>query len=92
MRQLTFVEPRVVEWRDVPDPVLQGAGEALVRPVVVANCDLDRLIISGRFPEIVALVADGRLHPELVNSTAVGWEDAPAAMLDLPTKLIIERD
>jgi alcohol dehydrogenase len=50
MRQLTFVEPRDVEWRDVPDPALQGAGEALVRPVVVANCDLDRLIISGRFP------------------------------------------
>jgi alcohol dehydrogenase len=54
--------------------------------------------ITGRvdarplIPEIVALVAEGRLHPELVNSTAVGWEDAPAAMLDLPTKLVIERD
>jgi len=50
MRQLTFIQPHVVEWREVTDPVLQGGGEALVRPVVVANCDLDRPIISGRFP------------------------------------------
>jgi threonine dehydrogenase-like Zn-dependent dehydrogenase len=50
MRQLTFVEPNVVEWREVADPVLQGEAEALVRPMVVANCDLDGLIITGRFP------------------------------------------
>jgi alcohol dehydrogenase len=50
MRQLTFVQPNVVEWREVADPVLHADGEALVRPMAVANCDLDRLIISGRFP------------------------------------------
>jgi threonine dehydrogenase-like Zn-dependent dehydrogenase len=50
MRQLTFVEPHIVEWREVADAVLQGDGDALVRPIVVANCDLDGLIISGRFP------------------------------------------
>jgi alcohol dehydrogenase len=50
VRQLTFVKPHVVEWHDVPEPLLQGPAEALVRPVVVANCDLDRLIITGRFP------------------------------------------
>lgn len=50
MRQLTFVQPHVVEWHDVADAALQGDAEALVRPVVVANCDLDRLIITGRFP------------------------------------------
>jgi alcohol dehydrogenase len=50
MRQLTFVEPGVVEWREVPEPKLEGPGEALVRPIVVANCDLDRMIIEGRFP------------------------------------------
>jgi alcohol dehydrogenase len=43
-------------------------------------------------PEIVALVATGRLHPELLNSTVVAWEDAPVAVLDLPTKLVIRRD
>ena len=50
MRELTFVEPEVVEWREVGDPALGGGAEALVRPLVVANCDLDRLIISGQFP------------------------------------------
>jgi alcohol dehydrogenase len=50
LRQLTFVEPRVVEWREVPDPRVEGPGEALVKPVVVANCDLDRLIVGGQVP------------------------------------------
>ena len=50
MRQLTFVQPNVVEWREVADPMLQGDSEALVRPMVVANCDVDGLIITGRFP------------------------------------------
>jgi threonine dehydrogenase-like Zn-dependent dehydrogenase len=50
MRQLTFVQPNVVEWREVADPALQGEVEALVRPMVVASCDIDALILTGRFP------------------------------------------
>jgi alcohol dehydrogenase len=42
-------------------------------------------------PELVALVAADRLHPQLVTTTVVGWEDAPAAMLDLPTKVVVSR-
>jgi threonine dehydrogenase-like Zn-dependent dehydrogenase len=50
MRQLTFVEPRVLEWRDVPEPALDGPLEALVRPLAVATCDLDRGVIAGWAP------------------------------------------
>jgi alcohol dehydrogenase len=50
MRQLTFLEPRKLEWRDVPEPQLQGAGEALVRPIAVATCDLDAAMIRGEAP------------------------------------------
>ena len=41
MRQLVFEAPRRLSWRDAPLPVLEGPGEALVRPLAVARCDLD---------------------------------------------------
>ena len=50
MKQLTLVEPGKVEWTDAPEPAIQGAGEALVRPLAVALCDLDANIVSGEFP------------------------------------------
>lgn len=50
MRELTFVERGMVEWREAPAPQLQGAGEVLVRPVAVATCDLDAAIIKGLAP------------------------------------------
>jgi NADPH:quinone reductase-like Zn-dependent oxidoreductase len=50
MRQLRFVEKGKLEWRDAPDPKLEGDGEALVRPVALATCDIDVAFVQGRFP------------------------------------------
>src|SRR5438270_3395780 len=50
VRQLTFTAPRQLEWREVPSPALTSDRAALVRPVAVATCDLDALIISGASP------------------------------------------
>jgi alcohol dehydrogenase len=50
VRQLTFLRPGKLEWREVPAPSLQGPGEALVRPISVARCDLDRAILYGEAP------------------------------------------
>jgi alcohol dehydrogenase len=50
MRQLTCTGPNAIEWRDVPEPRLQGDGEALVRPLAVARCDIDLFLTSGLFP------------------------------------------
>jgi len=47
MRQLTYVAPGDVQWRDVPAPIVQGDGEALVRPIAVTRCDLDHAIVTG---------------------------------------------
>lgn len=47
MRQLTYVRPKVLEWWDVPQPRIQGDGEAIVRPLAVTRCDLDLLIANG---------------------------------------------
>jgi alcohol dehydrogenase len=67
MRHVVFVEPGRFEWREAPDPVLRGPGEALVRPVIVGRCDLDVIFSKGLIPiesgepvghEIIAEVID----------------------------------
>jgi threonine dehydrogenase-like Zn-dependent dehydrogenase len=50
VRALTYTAPRTLEWREAPDPVLDSDHAALVRPVAVATCDLDALIIAGESP------------------------------------------
>lgn len=50
MRQLTVLEPGKLEWVDASEPALEGDGQALVRPLAVATCDLDAAIIAGQAP------------------------------------------
>lgn len=50
MRELNFIEKGRLEWREAPEPGLRGDGEAIVRPVALATCDLDAAIVRGRAP------------------------------------------
>lgn len=50
MRALTFGGPDNLEWREAPDPQVGGDAQAVVRPLAVATCDLDDLIVRGRSP------------------------------------------
>ena len=88
MQQLMFLEPGRLEWQETPEPALEGPGEALVRPVVVANCDLDRTVVAGKAPfagpfpighEFVAEVAEVGAHVRTVRSgdlVVVPWKIA----------------
>jgi threonine dehydrogenase-like Zn-dependent dehydrogenase len=50
MQQLMFLEPGRLEVQEAPAPELRGPGEALVRPLAVAACDLDLAIVHGHAP------------------------------------------
>jgi threonine dehydrogenase-like Zn-dependent dehydrogenase len=50
MRQLVYVGARQLEWRDAPAPNLSSDDATLVRPIAVATCDLDGLIVAGASP------------------------------------------
>ena len=50
MQELTYVGPGNVEWREAAAPRISGDGEALVRPIAVATCDLDAVIVRGLAP------------------------------------------
>jgi threonine dehydrogenase-like Zn-dependent dehydrogenase len=50
MRTLTVQAPGQLRWTEKSEPRLAGPGAALVRPVAVATCDFDHLIVAGRAP------------------------------------------
>jgi len=50
MQQLTYAGPGTLEWREVAEPQLGSDDGALVRPIAVATCDLDALIVAGESP------------------------------------------
>jgi alcohol dehydrogenase len=50
MRQLNFIEAGKLEWLEADEPRLEGDGEAIVRPLAVATCDLDKVIVRGLAP------------------------------------------
>lgn len=47
MRQLYYVGPGKVEWRECAAPKLQSDDDAIVRPLAVTRCDLDYSIVTG---------------------------------------------
>jgi threonine dehydrogenase-like Zn-dependent dehydrogenase len=45
MRQLYYLKKRRLEWREVKTPTLQRPGDALIRPIAAARCDLDNAFL-----------------------------------------------
>ena len=84
MNQLTCTGPGVVEWREVPEPLLQEPTDALVRPVAVARCELDPLLVL-----VGPTTADGFAlgHEAVVDVAAVGEgvTGLPVGSLALPS-------
>ena len=75
MRQLNFIEPGRAEWQEAPDPALEGPGEALVRPLAVAMCDLDAWVMRGTVP----FEGPFALGHEFVGEVVEAGEDAGVA-------------
>jgi alcohol dehydrogenase len=43
MRELQFIRTGRLEWRDKPEPVIEGPRDAIVRPFIASRCDGDTL-------------------------------------------------
>jgi threonine dehydrogenase-like Zn-dependent dehydrogenase len=85
MRELIFVAPGRLEWRDAPDLKVSAPNDAIVRPIAATTCDLDRMIIRGEAPfagpfaigheciaEIVS-IGDGVTRFEPGDIVVVNW-------------------
>ncbi|MBI4570479.1 MAG: alcohol dehydrogenase catalytic domain-containing protein, partial [Chloroflexi bacterium] len=67
MRQLTATAPGVVEWLEVPEPALQDAGDAIVRPIAVARCDIDLPMLRGQTPFTLPIALGHEFVAEIVE-------------------------
>jgi alcohol dehydrogenase len=86
LRQLTFEGPGELRWADVPEPALSGDGDALVRPVAVATCDLDPLIVRGVTPFGGPLPLGHECVAEVVQvADRVGLQ--PGALVSVPFQI-----
>ncbi|MFO1470465.1 MAG: alcohol dehydrogenase catalytic domain-containing protein [Turneriella sp.] len=78
MKQLWFAKKNTLEWRDVAEPQLDGPGQAIVRPLAIARCDLDLPIVQGHtlfrpaFPLGHEMTAEVVALSEDVQSVQVG--------------------
>ena len=76
MRRLEYVSRGELRHVEVPEPRLEGAGDAIVRPIAATTCDLDRAIIVGATPfegpfalgheavaEVIEVDDDGGIEP-----------------------------
>ena len=52
---------------------------------------IGRAMARPAIPAILDLVAAGRLRPQLVTSATAAWDDAPEALLEPATKLVLSR-
>jgi threonine dehydrogenase-like Zn-dependent dehydrogenase len=50
MQALVCTGPGAVSWRELPRPVVSSPHDAIVRPLVVATCDIDGQMIAGATP------------------------------------------
>ncbi|WP_405493850.1 zinc-binding dehydrogenase [Nocardia sp. NBC_00511] len=50
MKRLVLDGPSALRWEECAEPVLDAPGQALVRPVALATCDIDPAVLRGRFP------------------------------------------
>jgi alcohol dehydrogenase len=88
MRQLTFERPNELDWTEVAEPVLSGDGDALVRPLAVATCDLDPLIVRGQTPFAGPLPLGHECVAEVIDvAPGVRQDLGPGRLVSVPFQI-----
>jgi threonine dehydrogenase-like Zn-dependent dehydrogenase len=78
MATLVATDIGTLRWEEAELPVIETGTDALVQPVAVTLCDLDRPVLSGRFPLPMPIpfghefVGEARAIGAAVTSVAVG--------------------
>lgn len=98
------IEPAGLQWAvraTEPEGVLHSVSAYAAEPTVPMplrrlytlgiEFHIGRAHSAALLPEVVALVASDRLHPELVTTSVVDWAEAPARFLDPSVKLVVTR-
>jgi threonine dehydrogenase-like Zn-dependent dehydrogenase len=87
MQQLTYTAPEELTWIDAPEPKLSSDAGALVRPVAVATCDLDALIIRGESPFAAPFALGHECVAEVVDVGDTVTTLAPGQLVSVPFQI-----
>lgn len=86
---------RLTDWGGRCTSIAQLAAEAPLPLLELytrgVHFHIGRAMARAVIPEILELVAAGRLRPQLVTSATAAWDDAPEALLEPATKLVVSR-
>jgi alcohol dehydrogenase len=87
MRQLVYVSPRQLEWHEAQAPSLQSDQTALVRPIAVATCDLDALIIAGSSPFAAPFPVGHECVAEVIDVGDAVKTISPGQLVSVPFQI-----
>ena len=68
IKELTLLGKRKLEWREKPEPRINGTKEALIRPFVASRCDGDSMFLFYNFTKAIRLgVSVHFLDPKVLD-------------------------
>ena len=97
------IEPTAFEWAvraTEPEGILHSVSSYLEDTVAVplrrmytlgVELHIGRAHSASLLPEVAALVGDGTLHPELVTTSVIPWDEAADRYLEPTIKLVVDR-
>lgn len=87
MQQLTYTAPDRLEWREADEPRLDSDRAALVRPLAVATCDLDALILAGESPFPAPFPIGHECVAEVVDAGEDAGSLVPGQLVSVPFQI-----
>jgi threonine dehydrogenase-like Zn-dependent dehydrogenase len=87
MQQLTYTAPDRLEWREADEPQLDSDRAALVRPLAVATCDLDALILAGESPFPAPFPIGHECVAEVIDAGDDAGSLAPGQLVSVPFQI-----
>ncbi|HST33595.1 MAG TPA: alcohol dehydrogenase catalytic domain-containing protein [Solirubrobacteraceae bacterium] len=87
MQQLTYTAPDRLEWREAEEPRLDSDRAALVRPLAVATCDLDALILAGESPFPAPFPIGHECVAEVIDAGDDAGSLAPGQLVSVPFQI-----
>jgi alcohol dehydrogenase len=87
MQQLTYTAPDTLEWREADEPRLDSDAAALVRPLAVATCDLDAVIIAGESPFPAPFPIGHECVAEVIDAGEAAGSLVPGRLVSVPFQI-----
>lgn len=76
-----------IEFREAEAPRLQGDGEALVRPIAVATCDIDAAMVAGATPFPAPIALGHECVAEVIDTGDKVASVQPGAIVSVPFQI-----